>query len=167
MIRNFIEYDKYDEIIKKAIINHNRNEIKDVNNEKELLHCKIIRDADKLDIFKVILDSELEAAYPIDRYPKDDISEEVVEEFINVHKINYSNIKTCADLLIAQMAYVFDINYLYSLDKINNENYLEKLIKKFDSKNEQTLKELEKLRSIAEKYIQEKIKEGEICLKNY
>ena len=53
-IRNFIKSAKYDEIIKKAILNHNRKEIEKGLNPKELLHSKIIRDADKIDILYIM-----------------------------------------------------------------------------------------------------------------
>ena len=51
LIRKFIEDDKYDDLIKKAVYNHNRADIETGLTEKELLFAKIIRDADKLDIF--------------------------------------------------------------------------------------------------------------------
>jgi len=168
LIRNFIEDNQYDEIIKKAILNHNRNEIdSNITDERERLHCKIIRDADKLDIYYALLIEKIEATYPLDRYSKEPITKEIKDDFIKSHKINYSNINACVDLLVGQIAYVFDINYLYSIQKIDNENYLEKIIEKFDSQDENTKKELNELKDIAKKYIQEKIKEGEICLKNY
>lgn len=167
LIRNFIEDNKYDEIIRKAVLNHNRDRIEEGCSGRELLHCRIIRDADKLDIFNVILTDPLEAAYPLDRYPKDGISKEIKKGFIENHRIDYSNIKTCVDLLAGQIAYVFDINYKYSLEKIVEENYLEKLIERFDAKDEQTINDLNELKDIAQKYIQDKIEEGEICLKNY
>lgn len=167
LITKFIEDRSYDEIIRKAVLNHNRDRIEEGCNDRELLHCKIIRDADKLDIFNVILTDPLEAAYPLDRYPKEGISSKIKEGFIENHRIDYSNIKTCVDLLAGQIAYVFDINYKYSLEKIVEEDYLEKLIKRFDSKDEQTIKDLNELKDIAQKYIDEKIDEGEICLKNY
>ena len=167
LIRNFIEDDKYDEIIKKAILNHNKPKIENGINEKELLHCKIIRDADKLDIYRVILTDSLEATYPLDKYSKEPVSKECKAEFMKDKIITYSNVKTCADLLAVQIAFVFDINYIYSLEKISNENYLEKLIKRFNPENEQTIKDLNELKDIVEEYIKEKLKEGEICLKNY
>ena len=49
-IREFIEDDKYDEIIRKSIYSHNKYSIDEELSEKELMHAKIIRDADKLDI---------------------------------------------------------------------------------------------------------------------
>ena len=45
--------DQYDNIIKKAIYNHNKYKIEENLNDVELLHRKIIRDADKLDNFRV------------------------------------------------------------------------------------------------------------------
>ena len=168
LIRNFIEDNEYDEIIKKAILNHNRNKIdSNIKDERKILHCKIIRDADKLDIYYALLTEKLEAAYPLDRYPKEHINDKIKDNFIKNYKIDYSNINSCVDLLVGQIAYVFDINYLYSLQKIHNENYLERIIKRFDAKDEKTIRELNELKDIAEKYIQEKIKEGETCLKNY
>lgn len=167
LIRNFIEDNQYDEIIRRAILNHNKDRIENISDERELIHCKIIRDADKLDIFCAIINDNLEVAYPLDKYPKEHVSQKIKEEFINNHKINYSEINTCVDLLVGQLAYIFDINYLYSLEKINNENYLEKLVKKFNAKEKDTIQDLNELKTVAEKYMQEKIKEGEICLKNY
>ena len=51
LIKEFVEDRRYDELIRKAILNHNRARIEFGLNEKELLHAKIIRDADKVDIF--------------------------------------------------------------------------------------------------------------------
>ena len=53
LIRKFIENNEYDNIIKKAIYNHNKYKIEENLNDAELLHSKIIRDADKLDNFRV------------------------------------------------------------------------------------------------------------------
>ena len=49
-LRRFVENDKDDELIIKAVRNHNKYKIEEGLNERELLHAKIIRDADKLDI---------------------------------------------------------------------------------------------------------------------
>ena len=49
-IRDFIETDKYDEIIREAIYWHSAYQLPEMKDERILLHCKLIRDADKLDI---------------------------------------------------------------------------------------------------------------------
>jgi len=53
IIREFIDDNMYDDIIAKAIINHSKYTIDVDMSEKELLHSRIIRDADKLDNFRV------------------------------------------------------------------------------------------------------------------
>ena len=50
LIRKFIETNKYDEIIKKSIKNHNKFSIEAGLTQEELLFAKLIRDADKIDI---------------------------------------------------------------------------------------------------------------------
>ncbi|MBO5141416.1 MAG: hypothetical protein J6C46_00165, partial [Clostridia bacterium] len=47
LITKFIDTDKYNNVIKKAIENHNKKQIEEGLSDKELLHAKIIRDADK------------------------------------------------------------------------------------------------------------------------
>ena len=73
LIRTFIEDDRYDEIIKVAIYNHSRLAIEVGLNSQCLLHSKIIRDADKLDNFRVKKDEKIEAIFPGKVKSKDDI----------------------------------------------------------------------------------------------
>ena len=49
-IRQYIDDNKYDKIILTAVYEHNRYEISKGLSKEEELFCKIIRDADKLDI---------------------------------------------------------------------------------------------------------------------
>lgn len=53
LIEDFGIEEKYKKIIKLAILNHNKDKIEEGLTEEENLFCKIIRDADKLDIFYV------------------------------------------------------------------------------------------------------------------
>ncbi len=52
-------------IIKKAVYNHSAYRIEEGLCEREVLFCNIIRDADKLDIFKVVNDTPLEDIYSV------------------------------------------------------------------------------------------------------
>lgn len=167
LIKNFIDDRQYDDIIYKAVINHNRNNIEEGLNERELMHCKMIRDADKLDIFYVLLTDDLDTVYPLKKYPKEHISREIKNEFIQNHKIDYSHRKTSADMLIGHIAYVFDINYLNTLINIQKKDYISKLVARYNAKEKDTIEDINELKQIAQEYIQEKIEEEEICLKNY
>lgn len=66
LISEFIDTDKYNSIIKKAIENHNKKSIENGLTEKELLHAKIIRDADKLDNYRVKKEEKIENIFPRD-----------------------------------------------------------------------------------------------------
>ena len=46
-----VDQDKYDELIKIAVKNHNKYKIEDGLTQEQELFAKIIRDADKIDIF--------------------------------------------------------------------------------------------------------------------
>ena len=54
LIRKFTDIDKYDSIIKKAVYNHNKLKLEQDLDKKEELYCKIIRDADKLDVLYLL-----------------------------------------------------------------------------------------------------------------
>ena len=71
LIRNFIETDEFDEIIKIAIINHNRGRIEEGLTERQLLHAKLVRDADKTDIFYILLTGDEKIAWETDNMKKD------------------------------------------------------------------------------------------------
>ena len=58
LIRKFIETDEFDEIIRLSIINHNRDDIEEDLTERQLLHAKLIRDADRTDIFYILITGE-------------------------------------------------------------------------------------------------------------
>ena len=94
LIRKFIKDDSYDEIIKKAILNHNKPKIEEGLSKRELMHAKIIRDADKLDIYYVLTIEKLENSYGCKDMSKDEITDEIYREFVEDHMINYKNLKT-------------------------------------------------------------------------
>ena len=62
-IREFIEDSKYDDIIFKAIENHNKLEIEKGLSEKELFHAKLIRDNDKTGNFMLKYKEDLKVVY--------------------------------------------------------------------------------------------------------
>lgn len=139
LIRKFIEVSKYDEIIKKAILNHNKNK-SDLKfaNQREELHSKIIRDADKADIAYILTLEEKEVAWGKADLSKDVISDEIYREFIEDKEINYKEIKTAADKLISHFAYIYDFNYKYGLQLIAQKEYFKKIYERFKFKDEET-----------------------------
>ncbi len=161
MIRDFIETDKYDEIIKFAVANHNQYAIEDTKDEEKLFFAKLIRDADKLDIIR----NKVEAPLLIssNKYIREDmevstISKEVHELFFEKKTIVSGLNKTLLDDWVRIMAFIYDINFDISFEILYEKNYFEALIDKIDYKNIDTKKQMGLMKDYGNKYIRSKIK---------
>ena len=108
-IRDFIDEKKYDSIIEKAIKYHNKLEIPNME-EDELFFSKMIRDMDKVDIYK-------QCAIHYDyTFNADEVSEKVLEYFKDEKSIPKKEKKSKSDAILVILAFVFDINFDESFD---------------------------------------------------
>ena len=122
-----------EKIISAAILNHNKFKIEKRLSEKELLFAKILRDADKLDIFKVLTDY-----YTVNNsspnhtltweLPKGkEVSKAVVKEILAGKLVSKKNVVSEIDVKIMQMSWVFDLNYKVSFEYLLQKRFLEKI----------------------------------------
>lgn len=150
-MRKYIETDKYDEIIKKAIKNHNKYQIETNLNEREELFCKIIRDADKLDImYQATFESWVN---DIEKIEAQVITPEVVKDFFSESTINRINVKELIDRIVVHIAFIYDLNFKESFKILKEEDYINKVLNRFNFKKEETKEKMEKIRNIANEYI--------------
>ena len=157
LIRNFIKDAQYDNIISKAILNNNRLSIEDGLTDKELLHAKIIRDADKTDNFRVKATDDFENI--IDNASKeilenDIISDNIFNNFMDSKIIVREDRKTYMDFWVSYIAFIFDFNYKAGLEYIQQMNYIDKIINRLDYKNIDTKQKMEKIRKHSIQYIE-------------
>ena len=145
LIREFIATDRFDEIIKLAILNHNRADIEKGLTERENLHARIIRDADKLDIFYVLVTGDKKAIWESSDLSNDEISDEIYREFMEDRVIDYKKVQTSAEILVTHFAYVYDFNFKQSLEIIKEHNYLDKLYGRFNFNNEDTREKIQEI----------------------
>ncbi len=159
LIEKFNVDEKYYKIIKTAILNHNRSKIEENLTKQELLHSKIIRDADKLDCFYVLLTDDIKNTYgcSAEDMQNETFSKEIIREFKEDHMIDYKKRATYGDIWISHMAYVFDFYYKSSYIVIKEKDYLNKLTQKMNFKNPQTIQMAQELLQIANDYIKSKI----------
>lgn len=153
LIRKFIETDKYDEIIKKAIINHNKYKIEDGLSEECLLQAKIIRDADKLDIFYEGVELFWQDEEIIKEIEESLITEECLVQFKQNETVSRNLEKTKLDSVIVLVAFIFDLNFEYSKQLTIKENYIAKILNRFDYKNENTKKQITEILEIANQFL--------------
>lgn len=157
LIRNFIDTNKYDEIIKKAILNHNKSEIEDNLDERTKLHCKIIRDSDKLDIFYILTFGDKKTAWESEDLSNYIISDEIYREFIEDKMINYKNRANPADVLVSHFAYVYNFNFKYSLQLLKESNNVEKLYNRFIFNDKKTMERFNNIYNLVTNYINERL----------
>ena len=147
-IRNFIKEEKYDKIIYKAIQNHNKYKIEQGLKDKELLHAKIIRDADKLDIFYEGSEIFWTTKEEIEKINKSDITINVWEMFSQRKIVDRTITLTPADGIINFISFIYDINFNYTYNEIKKQNYINRILDRFNFENEITAKRMEEVRKV-------------------
>jgi len=159
-IREFIETDEYDDLIENAIRIHNKYEVPQGLSDHIELHCKLIRDADKLDIFRVMSTDSLKAFANIDEevMNQESITDEVYNDFLNHKPILNTKRKTHMDLWVSCLAFIFDYNFTAGLKIVQAKNYINILIDRFPSQNPKTRLRMEEIRKIAHEYLDAEIK---------
>lgn len=163
LIREFIKDDSYDEIIKVAIANHNRLTIENGLEERALLHAKIIRDADKLDNFRVKKEEKIEAIFPgrvkdKEHIESSTVSDKVYETVLNKQCVNIYDRQTALDCWVCVLAFVYDLNFKETFEIIKENNYIDVLIDRFTYAKAKTKERMETIRGVIKEYIEERLK---------
>lgn len=162
MIRKFIKETTYDDIIYKAIINHNKFKIEEGLKEEELLQAKLIRDADKTDIFAVFVEDIQEkrnVLYNYSEVAKQSITPIVMQKFEQYEQANRDEFEKEIDDYINIIGFIFDYNFIPGLKIIKENKYIEKIMKPI-SNYKPTEKQMKKIIEISNKYIDARIEKG-------
>ena len=139
--------------------NHNKYKIEDGLTSKEEFFAKLIRDADKIDILyeceKIFWNGQEE------EIEKSILSDEMYNNFkkkkiIRIEKDRNYNV---VDDLFITLAYIFDINYNVSYKIIRDEGHIEKIIKRFQFRYEETKEKVDELINLLNKYVEDKAKD--------
>lgn len=117
-------------IVKKAVLYHNRRNLSLGGDDDDSLFAKITRDADKLDIFSMLVTDEEQNKIPHSPELKyaDHYSLDIIEDILQGRLVKPTDIRTSADLMLFRLSWIFDINFTCSFLYIFEQQYLEKLI---------------------------------------
>ena len=130
LVRRFVEDTKYDDIIETAIRAHNFYVLGEDQDTRKLMFCKIIRDADKVDIFRVNDAYPNEVVYDTtaEELAKSAITDAVVEASLEHKTVHRDLRRTPADILVGHLSLVYGIYYPESIRMLNEQGYLLKLM---------------------------------------
>ncbi len=123
------------QIIEKAIELHGKKELPAGLDGEMLLYAKLIRDADKIDIYYVVIDyykkyqqNPNDFKLEIELPDTPEYSKNVVENILQEKRIDYRNLQTWNDMKLCQLSWVYDINFTDTLKRIRRRNYIEQIV---------------------------------------
>ena len=152
-IRKFIETDEYDNIIFNAIKNHNKFKIEDGLTEKELLYSKSVRDADKLDIYFEILTMFYQTPEDLEAVENGIITDEHMKQILKNEDIERKINQNKMDDFLLLLCFVFNYNFKYSFEIMYKEDYINRLLNRFDFKNQDTKEKIKIIKEELNNYI--------------
>jgi hypothetical protein len=121
------------DLILKAISYHNRAALPEDEPERCLLFSKLLRDADKLDIWAVLLDyyhrreeGYRNEALELDLPDHPEISEDIYKDIMAGEIVKAKNLRSLNDFKLLQASWVFDINFWPALLAVRDRRYLER-----------------------------------------
>ena len=122
------------ELVLNVIACHNRAQIPDIEDPVCLFYARLLRDADKLDIYRVVTDYYTKRAVrknkavELDLPDTPEISSEVFRDLMAGKVIQHAQLKTLNDFKLLQLAWIFDINFTPALCRIRDRGYLEMIL---------------------------------------
>ena len=146
----FAEFDptqKHAELIEKAIRCHSLYRLPEYLSERELLFCQIIRDADKIDIYRANYETGMDKVYYVtmEELRNSAITPEVYDVFCEGRALPREIRRTVADNLVGHIALTFELVYPISRKMAIEQGYLWKLLEtEFD--NPETVETMKKIR---------------------
>jgi putative nucleotidyltransferase with HDIG domain len=121
------------EIIKCAIRSHNKPSLPEGKTDSCLFFTKLLRDADKLDIWRTLIgyyykkNGRRNDSLILDLPDSPGISVEVYDDLMHGRIVNLKNVRNLNDLKMLQSGWIFDINFGPTLDYVKRHRYLEKI----------------------------------------
>ena len=134
-------------LVRFAVLWHNKKAIGPAPDACHLGYAKLIRDADKLDIYHV-----LEPFLPSE--DGSGVSPDFIEKFVEGVQCDYTMVGTEDDKKLVRLMWAYDIYFSWTLKKLQERGYLEKLIR-YLPKGEKVERGVARLRG----YVQDKLNE--------
>ena len=140
MIRRFVKDPSFDQLICVAIAKHSDFKLEGIEDERTLLHARLIRDADKLDNCRVKLEESMETLLDMDEKTvgASPISPKVWESCKAEESVLSADRKTGMDYWMSYLALYFDINFPETYQIIKEQDYIRRIAERVPYSREDT-----------------------------
>lgn len=155
------ELDERDrQMVLTAIRNHNRFQIEEGLDEESLLLCKLIRDADKCDIFRVFACEDMmdTMGETEEQVAKETITEAVFNSILEQRCVRKEERRTGLDKWVSFLAFFFDLYYTESMEILVDKRYYRKPFDRVKFIDPETDKRVKLILEEVEDYISRQIK---------
>ena len=154
LISDYIDDRDWDAMLEIVIRQHNKYRMDETISGKTLVFCNILRDADKVDIFRVNVETPMEEIYNVteDVLLTSGVSEKVMEQVRERHAINRDIMDSPAEHLIGHIALTFELVYEKSRELAKEQGYVLKMFE-FPTRNESTKRALAETRTLLEDWL--------------
>ena len=156
IIKNNEHHNKDTGLLEMAIRQHNKYRVKEDLTERQRMFCDILRDADKVDIFKVNADIPMEIIYDVttDELKSGVISKEVLESFYKRETVLKSVRKSAVDHIVGHISLLFELVYKESYRQAKEQGYVYKLLD-FKSDVPEVNAEFDDMRKYVDEFLME------------
>lgn len=156
IIKNNEHHNKDTGLLEMAIRQHNKYRVKEGLTERQRMFCDILRDADKVDIFKVNADIPMEIIYDVttEELKSGVISKEVLESFYKMKTVLKSVRKSAVDHIVGHISLLFELVYKESYRQAKEQGYVYKLLD-FKSDVPEVNAEFDDMRKYVDEFLME------------
>ncbi|AQT67193.1 hypothetical protein STSP2_00336 [Anaerohalosphaera lusitana] len=123
------------QIIDTAVRCHGQKSLPADLDERTLLFCRLIRDADKIDIYRVVLKNYREYHDCPEGFVMDipephshHASPHVIRAVLDKQPTDYASLRTVTDVKLLQLGWIFDLNFSASLARLHSRGQITELL---------------------------------------
>lgn len=155
--------DEEKTIVEKAILFHNRKKLPVDESERTLRFARILRDADKLDIWRVVLDyyqksnGKGNGAIEFGLPDSSGVSPNACRSLMHEQLVDVEDIKNVNDFKLLLVSWIYDLNFPISQIAVRDRKYIEQLEQLLPN-----IKEVSDCVAVAKNYMKRKISDGKI-----
>ncbi|MCL5022198.1 MAG: HD domain-containing protein [Nitrospirae bacterium] len=145
----------------QAVKYHNAYALPDIPDGDTLFSLKLIRDADKLDIWRIFCEyyespeEEKASAAGLGLPDEGTYSQEVLDSLFERKVVSLASLKTLDDFKLLQLSWIYDLNFTPSLNLLLERDYIQRIMKTLPRTGE-----ILRAAGFLREYVRERLRKG-------